>query len=411
MDEFRCSGSVMITASHLPYNRNGFKFFTPAGGLEKEDITALLVKAEQLLSDDLVPDTRSTVMPLMEAYSAFLREMILKGINGNDSEVPLSGMKIIVDAGNGAAGFFAEKVLLPLGADITGSQFLDPDGMFPNHEPNPENIEAMKSIRKAVLSSKADLGIIFDTDVDRAAIVDSNGTIINRNSLIALISSIVLEEHPGTTVVTDSVTSDGLADFINIKLGGRHHRFKRGYKNVINEAIRLNSSGEECHLAIETSGHGAIKENYFLDDGAYLVVKVISKFARLKKEQNRDLMSLIGNLKQPVEEAEFRISLLEKDFAAQGKTIISSLDDFARTREGWSIVPDNYEGTRISFSHNSGKGWFLMRMSLHDPVIPINIESDTAGGTKNAATSICEFLERFNNIQYDSLISYISQAE
>ena len=96
--------------------------------------------------------------------------------------------------------------------------------------------------------------------------------------------------------MTDSVTSNGLAEFIAGR-GGRHHRFKRGYKNVINEGIKLNSKGEECHLAIETSGHGAMKENYFLDDGAYLVVKVLIQLARLNPPgaaQRTGLRSLFG---------------------------------------------------------------------------------------------------------------------
>ncbi|KAG2381180.1 uncharacterized protein HKW66_Vig0254970 [Vigna angularis] len=111
--------------------------------------------------------------------------------------------------------------------------------LFPNHIPNPEDKTAMKAITQAVLDNKADLGIIFDTDVDRSAAVDFTGREFNRNRLIALMAAIVLEEHPGTTIVTDSVTSDGLTTFIEKKLGGKHHRFKRGYKNVIDEAIRL----------------------------------------------------------------------------------------------------------------------------------------------------------------------------
>ncbi|MGZ7144785.1 phosphomannomutase/phosphoglucomutase, partial [Streptococcus pyogenes] len=86
-----------------------------------------------------------------------------------DSDKPLAGMKIIVDAGNGAGGFFADSVLEVLGADTSGSQFLEPDGSFPNHIPNPDNKEAMASIQSAVLEHKADMGIIFDTDVDRSA--------------------------------------------------------------------------------------------------------------------------------------------------------------------------------------------------------------------------------------------------
>ena len=139
----------------------------------------------------------------------------------------------MVDAGNGAGGFYVDRVLKPLGADTTGSQFLDPDGTFPNHVPNPENKEAMEAICQAVIAHQADLGIIFDTDVDRAAAVDHQGNELNRNRMIALISAIVLQEHPGSTIVTDSITSDGLTQFIEQQLGGKHHRFRRGYKNVI----------------------------------------------------------------------------------------------------------------------------------------------------------------------------------
>lgn len=408
MKEFCCSGSVMITASHLPFNRNGFKFFTADGGLEKNDISALIAIAEKLEPEVLTAKTETDETGLMDVYSGYLAEKIRKSIGGTVHDKPLSGLKIIVDAGNGAGGFFVEKVLKPLGADTSGSQFLEPDGMFPNHEPNPENDEAMKSIQSAVLASKADLGIIFDTDVDRAAIVDSDGTIINRNTLIALMAAIILKEHPGTTVVTDSVTSDGLADFINSSLGGRHHRFKRGYKNVINEAIRLNAEGRECHLAIETSGHGAIKENFFLDDGAYLVVKILAEMAKLRIEKNAGISTLIKDLRQPAEEKEFRISLLEQDFTAQGKNIIASLEKFVLSKKGWSIVSENYEGVRVACSDGNGNGWFLMRLSLHDPVIPLNIESEEAGGIKQIAEAILVFLKIFNNIKYDSLQSYLS---
>lgn len=124
------------------------------------------------------------------------------------------------------------------------------------------------------------------------------GNPVNRNSLVALMAAIILDEHPGTTIVTDSITSDGLKTFIEEKLKGKHHRFKRGYKNVINESVRLNDTGEESWLAIETSGHAALKENYFLDDGAYLVSKVVIKMAALKRE-NRTILDLIEELPQP----------------------------------------------------------------------------------------------------------------
>ena len=240
---FNCDGAIMLTASHLPFNRNGMKFFTPQGGLGKPDIKAILDLAA---SADMLTDASKgeiSSRDFISIYAAKLVDTVRQGVNDrNNFDRPLTGLKIIVDAGNGAGGFYADKVLKPLGADITGSQFLEPDGMFPNHIPNPENEEAMASICEAVVKNQADFGIIFDTDVDRVAAVDSQGNEINRNRMIALISAIVLQEHPGSTVVTDSITSDGLTQFIE-QLGGKHHRFKRGYKNVINESIRLNESG------------------------------------------------------------------------------------------------------------------------------------------------------------------------
>lgn len=182
----------------------------------------------------------------MELYCEFLRGKVRSALGGEKK--PLSGFKLVVDAGNGAGGFYATRVLKELGANVEGSQFLEPDGSFPNHIPNPENKTAMDAIQSCTVKNHADLGIIFDTDVDRAAIVASNGEEINRNRLIALISAIVLRKYPGATIVTDSVTSDGLKAFIESH-GGVHHRFKRGYKNVINEAVRLEKEGVSAPLA------------------------------------------------------------------------------------------------------------------------------------------------------------------
>ncbi len=321
----------------------------------------------------------------------------------SDYEKPLQGLKIIVDAGNGAGGFFAEKVLSRLGANITGSQFLNPDGQFPNHIPNPENEEAMKSICMAVIKERADLGIIFDTDVDRAAVVDHKGNPVNRNQLIALISAVILREHPGSIIVTDSITSEGLKKFIEDDHNGIHHRFKRGYKNVINEAIRLNSEGKESWLAIETSGHAALRENYFLDDGAYLVAKLLVEMAILNRH-NKDLTDLIKSLEIPVESKEYRFSISEKNFVEYGKKVIQNLTEKAALVEGWEIVKPNYEGLRVRCTGNNEKGWFLLRLSLHDPVMPMNVESDFDGGIDSILKILSDLLQPFNGIDTSSIL-------
>jgi len=404
---YEYDGAIMLTASHLPFNRNGLKFFTPAGGLEKQDITELLEIAQE--GNFLTSSQKGTVdeVDFISVYAAELVDIIRKGVNDSDDYMkPLKGFRIVVDAGNGAGGFFANKVLEPLGADTTGSQYLEPDGKFPNHIPNPENKEAMEAIKKAVLDNKADLGIIFDTDVDRAGAVDKNGKEINRNRIIALMSAIVLEEHPASVIVTDSITSDELKVFIEKTLGGIHHRFKRGYKNVINEAIRLNSEGKECHLAIETSGHAALKENYFLDDGAYLIAKILIKMAKLRKE-NKTIDMLLADLAEPLETKEFRMNILEKDFKAYGNRIIDELKEYASATDGWNVEPKNYEGIRVSFDKESGDGWFLLRLSLHDPLMPLNIESRIEGGVKKIAAKLLDFLKRYPELDTTTLKEYV----
>lgn len=393
--------AVMITASHLPFNRNGFKFFTRDGGLEKEDIAAILTLAEGDARTGL-PAQPVEQGAFMDAYAGLLVDKVRAAAG---SERPLEGFRIVVDAGNGAGGFYVDKVLKPLGANTEGSQFLEPDGSFPNHIPNPENAQAMEAITSAVIRAKADLGIIFDTDVDRAGAVLSDGSELNRNRLIALLSAIVLREHPGTAIVTDSITSTGLAEFIT-SCGGVHHRFKRGYRNVINESIRLNSEGQDSQLAMETSGHGALKENYFLDDGAYLVTKLIMELARGRKE-GYTLRSLIDGLKEPAESREFRMNLLPDDFKPCGQKIITQLTGYAAGQEGWTVAPNNYEGVRVNLDKAHGDGWFLLRLSLHDPLMPLNIESDSTGGVRAIASALYEYLRTFPELDTSSMAEFL----
>lgn len=395
---FEYDGSIMITASHLPFNRNGLKFFVRTGGLDKGDITEILSTCEGLPDGLDAGGGSITKVDFMESYAEHFRNKITSGVGG---ERPLEGLKIVVDAGNGAGGFFATKVLAPLGADINGSLFLDPDGTFPNHIPNPEDKVAMSFIQKAVIDSKADLGLIFDTDVDRAAAVDSDGSEFNRNRLIALISAIILQQHKGTYIVTDSVTSTGLADFIKEK-GGVHLRFKRGYKNVINKGIELNKAGTDCQIMIETSGHAALKENYFLDDGAYLAVKLVIELAKLRK-QGKTLGSLIDSLAEPVESAEYRLNISGEDFGAYGAKVVKELTEYSAKQTGWTVADDNYEGIRVYFDRDNGDGWFLLRVSLHDPVIPVNIESDSAGGENIIREKLYAFLKGYDRLDLSAM--------
>jgi phosphomannomutase len=395
---FECDGAIMLTASHLPFNRNGLKFFTAQGGLEKKDITDILALAASNKFEVAALPGTVTKRDFMSVYAAQFVNQIRQAVNHpTDFDRPLAGLKIIVDAGNGAGGFYVDRVLQPLGADTTGSQFLEPDGTFPNHVPNPEDPTAMAAICQAVIEHQADFGIIFDTDVDRSAAVDSTGKELNRNRLIGLISAIVLQEHPHSTIVTDSITSDGLTQFIEWDLEGIHHRFKRGYKNVINESMRLDREGQESWLAIETSGHAAMKENHFLDDGAYLVSKLLIELAK-SKLAGKSLTDLIGNLQEPVESQEVRIKITAGDFQVHGNSVIDRVQTFTLSQSDWKIVPSNYEGVRVACNSESESGWFLLRLSLHDPVMPLNIESTVSGGVDRIKQRLSSFLKTQDSI-------------
>ena len=124
-------------------------------------------------------------------------------------------------------------------------------------------------------------------------------------------------------------------------------------------------------MAIETSGHAALKENHFLDDGMYLVTVLIVRAMKLK-QQGQTLGSLIADLQEPVESVELRLNIQEEDFREAGKRAIQKVLDYANAAEKWHIAPDNREGVRISFDLDGGmdNGWFLLRLSVHDPVLP-----------------------------------------
>ena len=389
-EEYPCEGSIMITASHLPSYYNGMKFFFKGSGLASKDIEEILTLATSYRFTETQKKGSNIHAPYLDRYAANLVAFIQKSTG---EALPLLNQKIIVDAGNGVGGFYATKVLLPLGADILGSQFLEPDGTFPNHIPNPENEGAILSLRNAVKENHADFGIIFDTDVDRAGAVDQDGNELNRNRLIALISAVLLEEKSGT-IVTDSVTSDGLTKFIESR-GGRHHRYMRGYKNVIDEATRLNKAGEYTPLAIETSGHAALLENGFQDDGAYLITRLLIAYAKAAK-QGKKLTDLIADLESPKETLEFRIPILEKeDIKHLGRRVIDAYYDY--TVHTPYVVPAKnvYEGARANYDEKHGNGWALIRQSLHEPLLPINVESASQHGGMKIAKDIYYFLKQF----------------
>ncbi|GLT99804.1 hypothetical protein SLE2022_172190 [Rubroshorea leprosula] len=414
---FSYDASIMMTASHLPYTRNGLKFFTKRGGLTATEMEEICDKAASKYANRMAKvstllRTLPTRVDFMSAYAKHLREIIKERVNHPlHYDMPLKGFQIIVNAGNGSGGFFTWDVLDKLGADTFGSLHLNPDGMFPNHIPNPEDKTAMALTRAAVLENSADLGIVFDTDVDRSGVVDDKGNPINGDRLIALMSAVVLREHPGTTIVTDARTSMALTRFITDR-GGQHCLYRVGYRNVIDKGVQLNKDGIETHLMMETSGHGALKENHFLDDGAYMVVKIIIEMIKMKLAgSDEGIGSLIKDLEEPLESIELRMNIISEPKYAKtrGREAIEAfrLCIEEGRLEGWELdtcgdcwvsdgclvdsndnpaaIDAHMYRAKVSDKENGEHGWVHVRQSIHNPDIAVNMQSSVAGGCRYMA--------------------------
>ena len=246
----------------------------------------------------------------------------------------------------------------------------------------------------------ADIGIMLDTDADRCGFVIPRTVLhnrkicrdyepLNRNRLIALLGVIFSSYSPGCSIVTDSVTSEGLTIFLENDLGLSHVRYLKGYANVINKAKELTSSGiANAEMAIETSGHCAMKENGYLDDGTYTAVKIIGLLARIIRSQDstgnmhkHSLLDLIKDLKEMSMVDELRMNVIDGTIASTTLLFDLICDEvLARCISNdlsWSLDTENLEGIRVRTTLTAG-GFFMLRKSLHDPIISLQIEADNA---------------------------------
>jgi phosphomannomutase len=438
--------SVMITASHLPEDRNGLKFFSKllpecggggGGGFEQSHIQQLAASAMDCAVDcynraTLPPSSgKGAVMCTgghvnwMPAYAATLKRAIQRQIgsnSGSSSDKPLQGLSIVLNAGHGSGGFF-EQVLQDLGADTTGSIGCTPiindddeDGdmmasgsstttsSFPNGVPNPEYPAMYTATVQACRDVRADLGIMLDTDADRCAFVvpsrsnggdvsDGDYEPLNRNRLIALLGVVFAKEYPGSTVVTCSVTSEGVSNFLQDHLGLKHVRYLKGYANVIRKAKEITYSTETkdvAELAIETSGHCAMRENNYIDDGTYTAVKVVSLLAQQQQQQQQQskskslLLDLISEMKELAVLDELRFPTLDAslntmrdvfDFCALAIEQAAAMNKDDDSTNTWELDTENLEGIRVRFGKDRADGqFFMLRKSLHDPIISLQIE-------------------------------------
>ncbi|KAG7339305.1 phosphoglucomutase/phosphomannomutase domain containing protein [Nitzschia inconspicua] len=417
-----CQGGVMVTASHLPSDRNGFKFFTQQkGGFTKSEIQNLILKAQehaQVWFDmGILPPTSgsngvfcSELVHWMPFYEQQLKRALCQQLGSDDYDsLPLKGLKIVLNAGNGSGGFF-RQVLDDLGASSDGSIHTTPNSEFPNGIPNPEYDTMIKETIQACEAAHADLGILLDTDADRCGMVAPRSYLqrkdqfipthyepLNRNRLIAMMGVIYARQAPGCAVVTDSVTSTGLSLFLESNLGLKHVRYLRGYANVIQRAQQLNREGlVNAQVAIETSGHCAVQENGFLDDGTYTAVKILGLLAQERQKQanpqRQSILNLISSLQELEEVIEFRLHARDGSLESMDGLfdfVALEIESICELHETWTMDNDNLEGIRVSTGTDGS--YFLLRKSLHDPVFCLQVE---ANSKKNARQNVVEPLLR-----------------
>lgn len=389
-------GALMVTASTADPTLNGLRFMTADGGLKGPDVDEILLWAR----DAEVPERLVARHDADGLYYEGLRGAAARCLE-DDALKPLLGMRVVVDA-RSSVGQGYVHFLDALGVETEGSLHpLEGEAGIADSPDDPQTIDA---VVRAVKTVRADMGVLFNADGSRAAIVDGEGRLIAQNRLIALVAAMLLDQTPGATIVTDSVTSSGLSAFI-AEWGGIHYRFKRGYRSVIDEAIRLNAEGIDCPLAIETSGHAAFRDNGFVDDGIYLATRVICE-ALNRKREGQSVFSLIDDLKEPVESVEIRLPVLEaEDPSAVSQEVVETLLSYTLDDPSWQIAQDNREGVRIIFNLDGdvNNAWFQLRMSVHDPVMVLNAESDVPGGVKRILGALYALIQDNQSLDLEKL--------
>mmetsp|Transcript_28230 Transcript_28230/g.31739 ORF Transcript_28230/g.31739 Transcript_28230/m.31739 type:complete len:653 (+) Transcript_28230:25-1983(+) len=432
-----CHGGVMVTASHLPGDRNGFKFFsTNHGGFQKTQINRMLKIAQKhthvLFNIGTLPPVSigyvycNEHVNWMVHYEEGLKNALLKQINHDQTQnehgtvssssateelLPLKGLNIVLNSGNGSGGFFC-KVLKELGANTDGSVNIMPDPLFPRGIPNPENDSMIQETIQACEAANADIGILLDTDSDRCGLVaprtyekvitgstdnyqhfkPTNYEPINSNRLIALIGVIYARQFPGCAIVTDSVTSNGLSTFLEEDLNLTHIRYLRGYANVIQKAKSVNEGMcANAEVAIETSGHCAFRRNDFLDDGTFTALKVLGLLSQERQREGPDsrksILDLLSNLQELDEVIEFRLPGKDGNLESVIRLfdlVALDIETHCDEQPEWSVDRENLEGIRVSTQKDGG--YFLLRKSLHDPVMCLQVEATSKEAAKKLIT-------------------------
>ncbi|MBZ0278506.1 MAG: phosphomannomutase/phosphoglucomutase [Anaerolineae bacterium] len=338
-------GGMMVTGSHLAPDQNGFKLSIGQRNLYGNQIEVLrsLIEREQLAYGTGHAETDE------KAYSAYLHD-----VTGRITMA--RPLKVVIDAGNGTGGLFAPMLLRRWGHEALECLYCEPDGRFPNHQPDPQRAENMAVLGERVRALGADVGIAFDGDADRMGAVDEQGRLIVADRVLALLAQDMLKRHPGAVVVADVLSSQALFDAV-AQAGGVPEMWISGHS-----LIKARMAERGALLGGEMSGHIFLGEDYFgFDDGYFAAGRLLQLLAA----GNQPLSALDAALPHYYSTPEYRPHC--PDDAKE--TVINGVK--AALQDKGAVV--DVDGVRIQFE----KGWGILRASNTEPVLSLRFEGQT----------------------------------
>lgn len=346
-------GAIMITGSHNPPNYNGFKICVGNQTIFGDEIQNLrkIIEAGKFQAGKGTETSLDIFPKYVERYKKEFGD--------------LSGVKLVLDCGNGAAGCIIRRLFEAVNLKPT-ILFEEPDGRFPNHHPDPTVEKNLVDLAAQVRKEGAVVGIGFDGDADRIGLVDHTGKMIYGDELMVLVSRSILIANPGQKIIGDVKCSDRLFADIE-KLGGKSIMWKTGH-SLIKEKIKI----EKAPFGGEMSGHIFFADrNYGYDDALYAALRV----CEILKKTGKTITQLMEGLPSAFNTPEIRVDTTEE----KKILIVDKLKQEFKGGPGADYTLNLIDGVRISFAN----GWALARASNTQPVLVLRFESNTEAGLKS----------------------------
>lgn len=363
---FGFDGGASITASHNPKQYNGVKLVAKGAHSICGDELQEVLKLIQANDFEVGQGKREE----LNAFPAYIEKLL--------SIVHLQRpLKIVVDSGNGATGPYVKPFFEALGCEVI-PLFTEPDGTFPNHEANPEEIENMRDLIAAVKEHKADIGLGFDGDGDRVGVVDETGHHYQADLLLLQVARDLLTRQPGAKVVFDVKVSQVLIDDIK-KHGGEPVMAKTGHSFIEKTMLEQNAP-----LGGEISGHLFFAENYYGFDDAFLGA---ARLLEILSRSTEPFSALFKDVPQTASTPEFKSPCPDdKKFSI----VAQIAQNLAAKYPAITI-----DGIRVNFDAES---WGAVRCSNTSPNLTLRFEAPNESRLKEIVNLMLEELEKYPEI-------------